>query len=70
VGAGGQAAEEAERLGGSGARLGGVVEPQPLQRRLERAPGVALADVLDPELGGDEQLAARDAAGGDGTADG
>jgi hypothetical protein len=47
-----------------------VVEAESLQRRLERPLGVALADVLDPEFGGDEQLAARDAAGGDGAADG
>ena len=47
-----------------------VVEAEPLERRLERTPGVALAGVLDPELGGDEQLVARDAAGGDGAADG
>jgi hypothetical protein len=47
-----------------------VVEPQTLRRRLERTPGVVLRGaVLNPELGGDEQLLARDSAGGDGPAD-
>jgi hypothetical protein len=35
-----------------------VAEPEPLQRRLERAAGLALAVVLDPQLGGHEQLVA------------
>jgi hypothetical protein len=47
-----------------------VVEAEPLKRRLERALCVVLAGLLDPELGGDEQFAARDAAAGDGLADG
>jgi hypothetical protein len=47
-----------------------VVEPEALERRLERPPGLALADVLDPEFRGDEQLVARDAAGGDRAPDG
>ena len=47
-----------------------VVEAEPLQRRLERALCVVLAGLLNPELGGDEQFAARDAATGDGSADG
>src|SRR3954449_4930504 len=37
---------------------------------MERRGGTVLSGVGDPELGGDEQLVARDAAGGDGTADG
>jgi hypothetical protein len=48
-----------------------VVEPEALKRRLERAPGVVPGGaVLDPELGGDEQLVTRDAAGGDGSTEG
>jgi hypothetical protein len=39
-----------------------VIEAQPLQRRVDRALGVLLAGILDPQLGGDEQLLARDAA--------
>src|SRR3954447_3157934 len=46
-----------------------VVQPEPLQRGVEGAPGV-LARCLDPQLGGDKELFARDAAGGDGAADG
>jgi hypothetical protein len=46
------------------------VKAEPLQGPVERAAGVVLAGVGDPQLGGDEQLVARDAAGGDGTADG
>jgi hypothetical protein len=47
-----------------------VVQAEPLQRRLERLAGLALAVVLDPELGGHEQLVAGNAAGGDRAADG
>jgi hypothetical protein len=47
-----------------------VVEAEPLQRLLEGSLGAVLAAVLDPQLGGDEQLVPRDAAGGDGPADG
>jgi hypothetical protein len=47
-----------------------VVEPEPGQRLLEGSLGAVLAAVLDPQLGGDEQLLPRDAAGGDGPADG
>jgi hypothetical protein len=47
-----------------------VVEAEPLKRRLERAPRVVLAGLLDPELGGHEQFAALDAATGDSSADG
>src|SRR3954471_476851 len=36
---------------------------------MERRGGAVLSCVGDPELGGDEQLVARDAAGGDGAAD-
>jgi hypothetical protein len=39
-----------------------VVEAEPLQRLLEGSPGAVLAAVLDPQLGGDEQLVPRDAA--------
>jgi hypothetical protein len=47
-----------------------VVEAQTLQRGVERLLGVFLAGVLHPQLRGDEQLLAGDAAGGDGAADG
>jgi hypothetical protein len=48
-----------------------AVEPEALKRRLERATGVVPGGaVLDPELGGDEQLVTRDAAGGDGSTEG
>jgi hypothetical protein len=47
-----------------------VVQAEPLKRRLEGALCVVLAGLLDPELGGDEQFAPRDAAAGDGSADG
>ena len=47
-----------------------VVEAEALQRGAERLLGVLLAGVLHPQLGGDEQLPAGDAAGGDGAADG
>jgi hypothetical protein len=47
-----------------------VVEAEPLQRLLEGSLGAVLAAVLDPQLGGDEQLLPRDAAAGDGPADG
>jgi hypothetical protein len=46
-----------------------VVEAEALQRRLERAPGAGFAGVLDPELGRDEKLLARDARGADRAAD-
>jgi hypothetical protein len=45
------------------------VEAEPLERCLERALGVGLAGVLDPELGRDEQLVSRDAARTDRSAD-
>ena len=41
-----------------------------MQRLLEGSRGAVLAAVLDPQLGGDEQLVPSDAAGGDGPADG
>jgi len=47
-----------------------VVEAEPGQRLLEGSLGAVLAAVLDPQLGGDKQLVPRDAAGGDGPADG
>jgi hypothetical protein len=47
-----------------------VVEAEPGQRLGEGSLGAVLAAVLDPQLGGDEQLVPRDAAGGDGPADG
>ena len=47
-----------------------VVEAEALQRGVERLRGVLLARVLHPQLGGDEQLLAGDAAGGDGATDG
>ena len=47
-----------------------VVEAETLQRGVERLLGVLLAGVLHPQLRGDEQLPAGDAAGGDGAADG
>jgi hypothetical protein len=47
-----------------------VVEAKAGQRLLEGSLGAVLAAVLDPQLGGDKQLLARDAAGGDGPADG
>lgn len=48
-----------------------VVQTQPGQRGLERALGVVLGGcVLDPQLGGDEQILAGDAAGLDGATDG
>jgi hypothetical protein len=47
-----------------------VVEAESGQRLLERSLGAVLAAVLDPQLGGDEQLVPRDAAVGDGPADG
>jgi hypothetical protein len=46
------------------------VQAEPLQGPVERPAGVVLAGVGDPQLGGDEQLPARDAAGLDGPADG
>ena len=45
-----------------------VVEAEPLERTLDRGPGLCLTGLLDPQLGGDEQLIAGDAAGGHGTA--
>ena len=47
-----------------------VVEAESLQRLLEGPLGAVLAAVLDPQLGGDEQLVPRDAAVPDGPADG
>ena len=47
-----------------------VVEAEPLQRLLEGSLGAVLAALLDPQLGGDEQLVPRDAAVADGPADG
>jgi hypothetical protein len=47
-----------------------VVEAETGQRLLEGSLGAVLAAVLDPQLGGDEQLVPRDAAVGDGPADG
>jgi len=47
-----------------------VVEAESGQRLLERSLGAVLAAILDPKLGGDKQLVPRDAAGGDGPADG
>jgi uncharacterized protein YggE len=39
-----------------------IVELEALERPLEGALGVGLSRVLDPQLGGDEQVLARDAA--------
>jgi hypothetical protein len=47
-----------------------AVEPEPLQRPVERGLGPRLAGVLDPQLRGDEQLVTRDAAAAQGAADG
>ena len=47
-----------------------VVQAEALQGLVELALGGVLAGVLDPHLGGDEQLVARDAALGDRAADG
>jgi hypothetical protein len=47
-----------------------VVEAESDQRPLEGSLGAVLAAVLDPQLGGDEQLVPTDAAGGDCPADG
>src|SRR5690606_25001836 len=46
-----------------------IVEPEALQGPLERGLRALLALVLDPQLGGDEDLLARDAAGPDRLAD-
>jgi hypothetical protein len=46
------------------------VQPEPVQRPLERTAGVTLAGVGDPQLRGDEQLGPRDVAGADGATDG
>ena len=46
------------------------VEAKAGQRLGEGSLGPVLAAVLDPQLGGDNQLLPRDAAGGDGPADG
>jgi len=47
-----------------------VVQAEALERGLERSLGVGLdGGVLDPQLGGDEQLIAGDPAGCDGPAD-
>ena len=46
-----------------------VVEAEPLEGPLEGGLGVGLAGVLDPQLGRDEQLVARDAAAAHGPAD-
>jgi hypothetical protein len=45
------------------------VESEALERRLERPASALLAGVLDPQLGRDEQLVARDAGGADRSAD-
>ena len=47
-----------------------VIQSEKLQRSFERLNGVFLTGVLDPELGGDEQLLAGDAAAPDGASDG
>jgi hypothetical protein len=47
-----------------------VVQAEPGELLLERAPGVVLGGgVLDPQLGSDEHVLARDGAGGDGPSD-
>lgn len=46
-----------------------IVETQSLERLLERAPGVGLPGVLDPQLGGDEQVVAGEAAAPDSATD-
>jgi hypothetical protein len=46
------------------------VEAQADQRLGEGSLGAVLAAVVDPQLGGDKQFVATDAAGGDGPADG
>ncbi len=40
-----------------------------MQRAFERGPGLAFPGSLDPQLGGDEQFIAGDAAGGDRASD-
>jgi hypothetical protein len=47
-----------------------VIEAEPGQRLLEGSLSAVLPAVLDPQLGGDKQLVPRDAAVGDGPADG
>src|SRR4051794_6635297 len=47
-----------------------MLEAEPLQRPVEAPTGSVLAGVGDPQLRGDEEFVARDAAGGDGAADG
>jgi hypothetical protein len=47
-----------------------VIQSEKLQRSFERLRSVFLTGVLDPELGGDEQLLAADAAALDGASDG
>jgi hypothetical protein len=47
-----------------------IIEAEPVQRLGEGSLGAVFAAVLDPQLGSDEQLVPRDAAGGDGPADG